>query len=44
MRQAMTNTMIQWIIENTRFRGEEDEPSRLDLLYTTGINLEIYQS
>ena len=35
----MNNTMIQWITENTRFRGK-DKPSRLDLLFTKGINLE----
>ena len=34
----MNNTMIQWVIENTRFR--EDKPSRLDLLFTKGIDLE----
>ena len=33
--------MIQWVTENTRFRGE-DKPSRLDLLLTKGINLETY--
>ena len=32
------NTMIQWITEYTRYR--EDKPSRLDLLFTKGINLE----
>ena len=31
--------MIQWVTENTRFRGE-NKPSRLDLLFTKGINLE----
>ena len=30
--------MIQWVTENTRYR--EDKPSRLDLLFTKGINLE----
>ena len=30
--------MIQWVTENTRFR--EDKPSRLDLLFTKGIDLE----
>ena len=31
--------MIQWVTENTRFRGE-DKSSRLDLLFTKVINLE----
>ena len=35
----MNNTMIQWVTENTRFKGV-DKPSRLDLLFTKGINLE----
>ena len=35
----MNNKMIQWVTENTRFRGE-DKPSRLDILFTKGINLE----
>ena len=39
LRLTMNNTMVQWITENTRFRGE-DKPSRLDLLFTKGINLE----
>ena len=34
----MNNTMIQWITENTRFR--EDKPSKSDLLFIKGINLE----
>ena len=39
LRLTMNNTMIQWVAENTRFRGE-NKPSRLDLLFTKGINLE----
>ena len=35
----MNNTMIQWVTESTRYRGE-DKPSRLELLFTKGINLE----
>ena len=31
--------MIQWVTENTRSRCE-DKPSKLDLLFTKGINLE----
>ena len=30
---AMENSMTQWVGEHTRFRGE-DEPSRLDLIFT----------
>ena len=33
LRLTMNNTMIQWVTENTRFRGE-DKPSRSDLLFT----------
>ena len=29
LRLKINNTMIQWVTENTRFRGE-DKPSRLD--------------
>ena len=39
LRLTMNNIMIQWVTENTRYRGE-DKPSRLDLLFTKGINLE----
>ena len=39
MRLMMNNTMIQWVTENTRFRGES-KPSRLDLLFYKEINLE----
>ena len=39
LRLTMNNTMTQWITENTTFRGE-DKPSRLDLLFTKGINPE----
>ena len=44
MRQAkrrltINNTMIQWVTENTRHKGE-DKLSRLDLLFTKRINLE----
>ena len=38
LRLTMNNTMIKWLTENTRYR--EDKPSRLDLLFTKGINLE----
>ena len=37
----MNNTIIQWVNENTRLRGE-NKPSRLDLLFTKGINIEKY--
>ena len=30
--------MIRWVTENTRYR--EDKPSRLDLLFTKGMNLD----
>lgn len=34
-----TNDMImQWVIEDSRYRGE-GEPSRLDLMFTKGIDL-----
>ena len=36
LRLTMNNTMIQWVTENTRFRGE-DKPSRLDILFTKRI-------
>ena len=39
LRLTMNNRVIQWVTENTRFRGE-DKPSKLDLLFTKGINLE----
>ena len=35
---VMNNIMIQWIKENTRFRGNE-EPSRLDLLLTKELEV-----
>ena len=41
LRLTMNNTIIHWVPKNTRFRGE-DKPSRLDLLFTIGINLETY--
>ena len=41
LRLTMNHTMIQWVTENTRFRGE-DKPSRLDFLFMKGINLETY--
>ena len=40
LRLTMNNTMFQWVTENSRFRGD-DKPSRLDILFTKGINLEI---
>ena len=41
LRRTMNNAMIQWVTENTRFRGK-DKPSTLALLFTKGINLEAY--
>ena len=41
LRLTMNITMIQRVTENTRFRSE-DKPSRLDLLFAKGINLETY--
>ena len=38
LKLTMNDTMIQWVTENTRYK--EDKPSRLDLLFTKGINLE----
>ena len=38
LRLTMNNKIIQWVTENTRFR--EDKLSRLELLFTKGINLE----
>ena len=32
LRLTMNNTIIQWVTEKTRFRGE-DKPSRLNLIY-----------
>ena len=37
----MNNTMIQWVTDNTRYRGK-DKPSRLDLLFPKSIDLEKY--
>ena len=34
---ALNNMMIQWVKENTRYR--DDKPSRLDLIFTKGIEL-----
>ena len=34
----MNNTIIQWTTGNTRYR--EVKPSRVDLLFTKGINME----
>ena len=39
LRLMMNNTMIQWVTENTRFRGK-NKPSWLNLLFTKGMNLE----
>ena len=35
----MNNTMVQWVNDYKRYRGE-DKQSRIDLLFTKGINLE----
>lgn len=35
---AMENLLIQWVKETTRFRGD-DQPSRLDLVFTKGIEI-----
>ena len=35
---TMNNMMMQWVTEKTRYRGE-DEPSRLDLVFTKGTDL-----
>ena len=37
LRITMNNKMIQWVTENTKFRGE-NKPSKLDLLFIKGIN------
>ena len=33
LRLTVSNTRIQWVTENTRYR--EDKPSKLNLLFTT---------
>ncbi len=38
MKVTLDNMMIQWVKENTRIRGE-DEPSRLDLIFTKSMDL-----
>ncbi len=38
LKVTMENTMMQWVSENGRYRGD-DEPTRLDLILTKGINL-----
>ena len=35
----MNDTIIQWVTNYTRYRGE-DKPSRFDLSFTKGINME----
>ena len=34
LRMATENSMTQWVEQNTRYRGD-DEPSRLDLIFTS---------
>ncbi len=38
LKLTMENTMMQWVTENTRYRGD-DKPTKFDLILTKGINL-----
>ena len=38
MKLTPNNTMVQWVNEDTRYRGE-DRPSRLDLVFTKEVEL-----
>ena len=38
LRVMMENMMTQWVMENTRYSGQ-DEPSRLDLVFTKEVNV-----
>ncbi len=33
LKLTMENTMMQWVTENTKYRGD-DKPTRLDLILT----------